>query len=65
MRKYSTYKLNEDLSIDCIIDDSGYSKVYSVEVVFTPLGIPIEEVRGMVNKDEANKCFQQMVRKYR
>ena len=60
------YPLSDDYCIECVtlIDDYG-NKSYGVAVIFTTLELEIESVRDITSADEANKCYKELLNKYK
>lgn len=65
-QKTTSYKIASDYFIDCTTKEDMFgNKLYSVDVVFEPLGIPVYTNKGIKTPEEANKCFKKMVAMYK
>lgn len=60
---FKEYRLNSDFMLRCVGDNSGMS--VSVILISVPWLPVLEEFSGMTDKDEANRVFQELVRKYK
>lgn len=57
-----TYKLNNDFTIECVMGESMSVRVLMLSLPWEPV---VEEVSGIVDKNEGNQIFKKMVAKYR
>ena len=65
-QKTTSYKIASDYFIDCITKEDVFgNKLYSVDVMFEPLGILVYTNKGIKTPEEANKCFKKMVAMYK
>ena len=68
MHDYKAYNLGNGWGIECHFYENPYTGVrrYQIDVII--LGLPFKDVRESVvsnDKDEANRLFMDLVKKYR